>query len=213
MDSQKSSEGSSEAETPRARKPVRKRGEARVQALLAAAESVIAERGVEAATMTEIAERAGASIGSLYQFFPTKALIADALHGGLMARFEAELVAVAAPSAPPAVRAVLALDRLADFLVAHPAFVALADWRGIDPARKAENRVRLRGEIARALTGGADGLPEAAARGAAVLVLALMRALIQLAGEPESDDIRAAAEAMRAMLRHHLETLARHADA
>lgn len=208
MGSQKSSEGPAEAETPRVRKPVRKRGQARVQALLAAAESVIAERGVEAATMTEIAERAGASIGSLYQFFPTKALIADALHGDLMAQFLAELAAVAAVSAPPAGRAVQALDRLAAFLVAHPAFVALADRRGIDPATKAENRARLRGEIARVLMGGADGLPEAAARGAAVLVLALMRALIQLAGEPASDDIRAAAAAMRAMLRHHLATLA-----
>lgn len=210
MDSQKSS-GPDEAETPRARKPVRKRGEARVRALLAAAEGVIAERGVEAATMTEIAERAGASIGSLYQFFPTKALIADALHGDLMERFQAELAAVAAVLAPPAERAVQALDRLAAFLVAHPAFAALADRRDIDPVKKAANRARLRGEIARVLTGGADGLPEPAARGAAVLVLALMRALIQLAGEPASDDIRAAAAAMRAMLRHHLETLAREA--
>ncbi|HJV61048.1 MAG TPA: helix-turn-helix domain-containing protein, partial [Albitalea sp.] len=36
-------------------------------------------KGYEAATMTEIAQRAGSSIGSLYQFFPTKAALAQQL--------------------------------------------------------------------------------------------------------------------------------------
>jgi AcrR family transcriptional regulator len=40
---------------------------------------VIAERGFEAATMAEIAARAGAPIGSLYRFFPNKDALADAL--------------------------------------------------------------------------------------------------------------------------------------
>ena len=47
--------------------------------LLEAAEAVIAEIGYEAATMSAIAERAGAAIGSLYQFFPSKACITQAL--------------------------------------------------------------------------------------------------------------------------------------
>ena len=55
----------------------RRRGRERVAALLAAAATVFAERGYEAATMTEVAARAGASIGSLYQFFPTKELLAE----------------------------------------------------------------------------------------------------------------------------------------
>ena len=44
-----------------------------------AAAAVIAERGFEAATMAEIAARAGAQIGSLYRFFPNKEVLADAL--------------------------------------------------------------------------------------------------------------------------------------
>ena len=58
-----------------ARIPTQDRGKLRVEALLDAAEAVLAEKGYDAATMTEIAERAGASIGSLYQYFPTKAYI------------------------------------------------------------------------------------------------------------------------------------------
>jgi AcrR family transcriptional regulator len=44
-----------------------------------AAAAVIADRGFEAATMAEIAARAGAQIGSLYRFFPNKEVLADAL--------------------------------------------------------------------------------------------------------------------------------------
>lgn len=59
--------------------PQQKRGEDKVNRLLDAAASVIAEFGYEATTMTLIAERAQTSIGSLYQFFPNKEAVAQAL--------------------------------------------------------------------------------------------------------------------------------------
>src|SRR5277367_1600945 len=59
--------------------PKRQRGKQRVAELLTAGAAVFAEKGYEAATMTEIAARAGAPIGSLYQFFPTKGALADTL--------------------------------------------------------------------------------------------------------------------------------------
>ena len=59
--------------------PRRRPGRLRVAALLEAGAAVIAERGFEAATMAEIAARAGAPIGSLYRFFPNKEVLADAL--------------------------------------------------------------------------------------------------------------------------------------
>jgi AcrR family transcriptional regulator len=40
---------------------------------------LFAEKGYDAVTMTEVAARAGAPIGSLYQFFPSKETLADAL--------------------------------------------------------------------------------------------------------------------------------------
>jgi AcrR family transcriptional regulator len=59
--------------------PQRRPGKLRVAELMRAGAAVIAERGYEAATMAEIAARAGAPIGSLYRFFPNKDALADAL--------------------------------------------------------------------------------------------------------------------------------------
>src|ERR1700728_2751825 len=59
--------------------PQRSTGKRRVAELLRAGADVFAERGFEAATMAEIAARAGAQIGSLYRFFPNKDALADAL--------------------------------------------------------------------------------------------------------------------------------------
>src|SRR5580658_8577172 len=70
---------SSVVEVNGARAPKRQRGRQRVAQLLQAAAAVFAETGYEATTMTEIALRAGAPIGSLYQFFPDKAVLADTL--------------------------------------------------------------------------------------------------------------------------------------
>ena len=71
MSSQNTSQGG--------RAPSRRRGHERVAALLSAASDCFVEKGFDATTMTEIAARAGASIGSLYQFFPTKEALAEAL--------------------------------------------------------------------------------------------------------------------------------------
>jgi AcrR family transcriptional regulator len=68
-----------EARGRAALEPQRSTGKRRVAELMRAGADVIAERGFEAATMAEIAARAGAQIGSLYRFFPSKDALADAL--------------------------------------------------------------------------------------------------------------------------------------
>src|SRR5882762_8697675 len=87
---------SSNAETMGARAPKRARGKQRVADLLQAAAAVFAEKGYEAATMTEIAALAGAPIGSLYQFFPVKEALADTLVQNYAAMLEADLTALEA---------------------------------------------------------------------------------------------------------------------
>ena len=62
-----------------AKAPKRARGVQRVAELLDAGAVLFADKGYDATTMTEIAQRAGASIGSLYQFFPSKEVLAEAL--------------------------------------------------------------------------------------------------------------------------------------
>jgi AcrR family transcriptional regulator len=64
---------------PGARAPRQARGQRRVDGILDAAEAVIAEVGAADASVHEIARRAGASVGSIYHFFPTKNAIVAAL--------------------------------------------------------------------------------------------------------------------------------------
>ena len=77
------------------RAPRRARGQQRVTRILDAAEQLFAEVGYDAATTNEIAARAHASIGSLYQFFPNKEAIlhavAERYHAGMLAVYEALL--------------------------------------------------------------------------------------------------------------------------
>jgi AcrR family transcriptional regulator len=59
--------------------PKRQRGHVRVAAIMKAGVDVFAEKGYDAATMTEIAARSGTATASLYRFFPSKEALADAL--------------------------------------------------------------------------------------------------------------------------------------
>ncbi|MFI0846301.1 TetR family transcriptional regulator [Mesorhizobium sp. IMUNJ 23232] len=70
--------GAGDAAGPR-RTPTQKRSRERVERMLAAATALISEQGSDALRMSEVAERAGVSIGSLYQFFPDKKAIVGTL--------------------------------------------------------------------------------------------------------------------------------------
>ncbi|MEM8675923.1 MAG: TetR/AcrR family transcriptional regulator [Cyanobacteria bacterium P01_G01_bin.67] len=65
--------------SPLRRQPQQKRGQARVEQILDAAAIVFNEVGFEAATTHAIASRANTAVGSLYQFFPDKLAIFNAL--------------------------------------------------------------------------------------------------------------------------------------
>jgi AcrR family transcriptional regulator len=69
----------SQTEIAPRRIPIQERGEQRVAGLLEAAAAIFSEVGYEAATMRDIAGRAGASVGSLYQFLPNKEVVARAI--------------------------------------------------------------------------------------------------------------------------------------
>lgn len=61
------------------KKPTQTRSRATVDAILAGAAQVLSANGYAAATTDRIAERAGVSIGSLYQYFPNKDAVLVAL--------------------------------------------------------------------------------------------------------------------------------------
>jgi AcrR family transcriptional regulator len=61
------------------RQPQQQRGKQRVEKILIAAAEVFAEAGFAAATIQQIADRASTAVGSIYQFFPDKLAIFNAL--------------------------------------------------------------------------------------------------------------------------------------
>lgn len=68
-----------EEEAVARRVPTQERAKKRVERIIEAASHVFAEEGYEAATMEGIASRAETSIGSIYQFFPNKLSLFNAL--------------------------------------------------------------------------------------------------------------------------------------
>ncbi len=72
------------------KKPNQDRAKATVEAILTATARVLIKDGYDGASTNRIAAAAGVSIGSLYQYFPSK----EALVGTLLDRHMAEMVAV-----------------------------------------------------------------------------------------------------------------------
>jgi AcrR family transcriptional regulator len=80
---------SERTEIPRLRRvPTQARSRARVRRLVDAAEELLAAEGAEALTTTRVAEVAGVSVGSLYQYLPDKGAIVEALARRYLAEFE-----------------------------------------------------------------------------------------------------------------------------
>ncbi|HEX9337173.1 MAG TPA: TetR/AcrR family transcriptional regulator [Pseudonocardiaceae bacterium] len=69
------------------RRPVQQRSAARVERMLEACAQLIDEVGYDGVTTTLIAERAGVAVGSLYQFFPDKRAVVQALTTRNLDRF------------------------------------------------------------------------------------------------------------------------------
>jgi AcrR family transcriptional regulator len=69
------------------RQPVQQRSAKRVEQMLDASAQLIDEMGYDALTTTLIAKRAGVAVGSLYQFFPDKRAVVQALTQRNLERF------------------------------------------------------------------------------------------------------------------------------
>jgi AcrR family transcriptional regulator len=115
-----------EAATER-RVPVQARSRRRHEAILDAAAEIFAESGFEVATVEAIAERAHTSIGSVYQFFPNKVALFDAVAERCLVRsreaFDRLFDAVPEGAAWPALIDA-AVDAFAALHASDPAFRA-----------------------------------------------------------------------------------------
>jgi AcrR family transcriptional regulator len=110
------------------------RGRQRIQEILDAALAQFAETGYEKASTNAIAARAGMSPGSLYQYFPNKEAIADALSQRLLEQLrEAHAAAfdeTAVTELPLPELISRVVDPLVSFHVTHPGAKVLIGDRG-----------------------------------------------------------------------------------
>jgi len=91
------------------KKPRQARSEGLVSSILEAAIQVLAKEGAQRFTTTRVAERAGVSVGSVYQYFPNKASILFRLQSDEWARTSAMLSGLLADAATPPLERLRAL--------------------------------------------------------------------------------------------------------
>ena len=188
------------------RHPQRARGKERVAQLLQAGAEIFAERGFDAATMTEIAARAGASIGSLYQFFPNKDLLADSLHTANLdeiADLLDKLAEVAATQTAGMVADTI-LAQLGEFLLAHPEFAVLSERRSVNSEKKIKVRHLMREKISHVLQLASPPVAQDRADTFAVIILHLMKVLVAIHQESELVNRDSVMQSLRTMLKQSL---------
>jgi AcrR family transcriptional regulator len=83
------------------RRPSQRRSQVTVTAILDAAARVFEERGFDAGTTNHVAQRAGVSIGSLYEYFPNKDAMVVALVERDLESERAKLLAILARADTP----------------------------------------------------------------------------------------------------------------
>jgi AcrR family transcriptional regulator len=178
---------------------LQKRGRDRQQSLLDAAEALIVERGLEGFAMADVAKRAKAAHGSLYQFFASRTAILVTLHARHMERLKTAVAGASATlkarSAHPKPKAFLDayLAPLQAFMEANPSYRILRlgmpeDWEGAGQEAALDSGVVT--ELTDMLAWLAPEAPAATRNLSAQLLLQLVDALFVLNG---SDDLKAEA--------------------
>ncbi len=168
--------------------PKQLRAAATVAAILEGAARILEERGLEAYNTNAVALRAGVSVGSVYQYFPTKEAVTRALiqreTGALLAEVEACATAASPREALEAMIAACVAHQLrrpvlARLLDLEEARLPLAD----DLRDLAQSLVSA---LQRNLLWG--GLDSAAAREIAPDLLAIVKGMVDAAGQRRETD-------------------------
>lgn len=180
--------------------PKRPRGRMRVAAILEAASDLFHDKGFDGTTMTEIAARSGTAIGSLYRFFPTKEVLADALLGDYFARLNERLdrIAAMAGQMEPDGLADALIDMALELQAERAAAVILVEARRDGPYRRGFLRDFIRGRIAGILCSAMPELPPDRAATVATLLQHLLKTVPALTEEERTTGAPLLAELRRA---------------
>lgn len=190
------------------RAPKQERGERRVTQLLDAAASLLAEVGYDAATMTEIADRANASIGTLYQYFPNKSAIVLALRNqyrGEMQERWAHLDERTTSELSVKQIAHRLVDITNDFVEEHPAYFQILD-APVKYKRNPEARNRLRERIAKIFRSKSSGVSQELAYRMANVSVQIVKSMYMFYPEANANERRELVREYKQVLAAYLES-------
>ncbi|WP_435972567.1 TetR/AcrR family transcriptional regulator [Streptomyces sp. Qhu_M48] len=194
------------------RQPQQARSRARVEAVLAAADRILSLEGYEALTMRRIAEEAGTPVGSIYQFYPDKSAVVDALGQRYLDAFAAAIDALVARAIGGELTDLVdtMVDVYAEVFRSQPGGMTLWAGRHLSPelarADEASNTLIAQGllTIVEHLTGGPGG--ERAERATRMVVWAANAVLHEVFkgdGEPDLETV----DELKRMLNSYWEDL------
>lgn len=180
--------------------PQQKRGRERVAGFLRAAARVINEVGYDRATTSAIAERANSCIGSLYQFFPNKPSIAEAIRAQHIAEIQQSWIVLGRRAAGLSAETLaLELVKLQIEIVRnHPVLLALLDAPAT--VRTPTRRRLIRGRIAHVLMAHKPRMSNVAALRIASVVQQVSRGLLTLYAHADAGEKAHVIEEFEAVL-------------
>lgn len=153
---------------------------------LRAAASVITEMGYERATMSAIAQRSHSSVGSLYQFFPNKLALAEALRDQYIKDIEQSWIILGRQAANLTAEDLTGrlIELQIDIIKSHPILLALL---GVPPASH-RRRELIRARIAAALLANEPRMSKAMALRIASVVQQVSRGLFTLYAQATANE-------------------------
>jgi AcrR family transcriptional regulator len=191
------------------REPQQARARKRVEHVLATADRLLAFEGAEALTTTRVAAAADISVGSLYQWFPDKEAISEALALRYLEEFEAVAAGLADAAERDGVEdpAKVALDAFADAFRARPGFCAM--WFGGLRTERLRDVTRpglevIAGSLARILRVYAPHAPDDVVAAVAAMTVTTADALLRAAFRADPEGDRRLLEEATVMLRAYL---------
>jgi len=152
--------------------------------------------------MCEIAGRADSCIGSLYQFFPNKLSVAEALRDQYVKEIEQSWIALAGEAADltPTVLAGRLVGLQIEIVRSHPVLLALLDV----PPASYRRRELIRARIAAVLTSHNRRISKTTALRVASVVQQVTRGLLVLYAKTDGRQKRAVIEELKSVLTGYL---------
>jgi len=156
--------------------------------------------------MTEIAARAQAPIGSLYQFFPTKAALAMALHEDLLSVLDEMLGELRERASAGSDRVARTIRRLGEFMDLYPEFAVLLSRRDLSKDARRATRAVMQRHVAALLAPSTLSLRRKRTEVLAAILLEMMRLMPALIAGDDSELRSAVLAEYRRMFRAYLES-------